>query len=162
MCSLVKQLFVNIGLLVIDISLWLQTRKCMLVHIHVNVCLLVLHAAWGGGKSSSNRTTTLQNKPERYIRFLDIPMHWKLSANCGLKCAEDTITGCFLFLPGLHGLPRRNGKLKDLSTFDAAFFGVSPKQADAMDPQLRLLLETAYECIVDAGELHNSINSQSV
>ncbi|XP_076460136.1 fatty acid synthase-like [Babylonia areolata] len=53
--------------------------------------------------------------------------------------------------PGLHGLPRRNGKLKDLSKFDAAFFGVSPRQADAMDPQLRLLLETSYECIVDAG-----------
>ncbi|KAL8612603.1 hypothetical protein ACOMHN_006589 [Nucella lapillus] len=53
--------------------------------------------------------------------------------------------------PGLHGLPRRNGKLKDLSRFDAAFFGVNPRQADAMDPQLRLLLETTYESIVDAG-----------
>ena len=54
---------------------------------------------------------------------------------------------------GLHGLPTRNGKIKDLSKFDAVFFGVSPKQADAMDPQLRLLLETTYECIVDAGEI---------
>ena len=57
----------------------------------------------------------------------------------------------FSSFPGLLGLPTRNGKLKDLSKFDAAFFGVSPKQADFMDPQLRLLLETAYECIVDAG-----------
>lgn len=52
---------------------------------------------------------------------------------------------------GLYGLPRRSGKLKDLSKFDASFFGVHPKQAHTMDPQLRLLLEVAYEAIVDAG-----------
>uniref|UniRef100_A0AAV2LIZ5 Fatty acid synthase n=1 Tax=Knipowitschia caucasica TaxID=637954 RepID=A0AAV2LIZ5_KNICA len=53
--------------------------------------------------------------------------------------------------PGLYGLPRRNGKLKDISHFDAAFFGVHPKQANTMDPQLRLMLEVSYEAIVDAG-----------
>lgn len=53
---------------------------------------------------------------------------------------------------GLYGLPRRSGKLKDLSKFDAAFFGVHPKQAHTMDPQLRLLLEVTYEAIVDGGE----------
>ncbi|KAG8507553.1 Fatty acid synthase [Galemys pyrenaicus] len=52
---------------------------------------------------------------------------------------------------GLYGLPRRSGKLKDLSKFDAAFFGVHPKQAHTMDPQLRLLLEVTYEAIVDGG-----------
>lgn len=53
--------------------------------------------------------------------------------------------------PGMLGLPKRSGKLKDLSKFDAAFFGVHPKQANSMDPQLRMLLEVAYEAIVDAG-----------
>ncbi|XP_013778686.1 fatty acid synthase-like [Limulus polyphemus] len=53
--------------------------------------------------------------------------------------------------PGLYGLPTRCGKLKDLSKFDATFFGVHPKQAHAMDPQLRILLELTYEAIVDAG-----------
>ncbi|XP_032822786.2 fatty acid synthase [Petromyzon marinus] len=53
--------------------------------------------------------------------------------------------------PGLYGLPPRNGKLKDISKFDAAFFGVHPKQANTMDPQLRLLMELTYEAIVDAG-----------
>ncbi|XP_004639517.1 fatty acid synthase [Octodon degus] len=52
---------------------------------------------------------------------------------------------------GLYGLPRRCGKLKDLSKFDASFFGVHPKQAHTMDPQIRLLLEVTYEAIVDAG-----------
>uniref|UniRef100_A0A3Q4I571 Fatty acid synthase n=1 Tax=Neolamprologus brichardi TaxID=32507 RepID=A0A3Q4I571_NEOBR len=54
-------------------------------------------------------------------------------------------------ISGLYGLPKRNGKLKDISHFDAAFFGVHPKQANSMDPQLRLMLEIAYEAIVDAG-----------
>ncbi|CAK1550869.1 unnamed protein product [Leptosia nina] len=53
--------------------------------------------------------------------------------------------------PGLHGLPERNGKLKDLAHFDATFFGVHAKQAHLMDPQLRLLLEVTHEAIVDAG-----------
>ncbi|XP_068199679.1 fatty acid synthase [Antennarius striatus] len=53
--------------------------------------------------------------------------------------------------PGIYGLPKRNGKLKDISHFDAAFFGVHPKQANTMDPQLRLMLEIAYEAIIDGG-----------
>ncbi|XP_076014659.1 fatty acid synthase [Genypterus blacodes] len=53
--------------------------------------------------------------------------------------------------PGLYGLPQRNGKLKDISHFDAAFFGVHPKQAHTMDPQLRLMLEVSYEAILDGG-----------
>ncbi|XP_069807612.1 fatty acid synthase isoform X2 [Dendropsophus ebraccatus] len=52
---------------------------------------------------------------------------------------------------GLYGLPTRNGKLKEINKFDASFFGVHPKQAHTMDPQLRLLLEVSYEAIVDGG-----------
>ncbi|NXK65451.1 FAS synthase, partial [Sylvietta virens] len=53
--------------------------------------------------------------------------------------------------PGIYGLPKRNGKLKNISKFDASFFGVHPKQANTMDPQLRLLLEVSYEAILDGG-----------
>ncbi|XP_049519259.1 fatty acid synthase-like [Dermacentor silvarum] len=52
---------------------------------------------------------------------------------------------------GFLGLPERKGTIRDLSRFDAQFFGVNPKQAQLMDPQMRLLLETSYEAIVDAG-----------
>jgi len=48
-------------------------------------------------------------------------------------------------------MPRRCGKLKDLTKFDASFFGVHPKQANAMDPQLRMLLEVTYEALLDSG-----------
>ena len=69
-------------------------------------------------------------------------------------------SGC-LWFPGLYGLPRRNGKLKDISRFDAAFFGVHPKQAHTMDPQLRLLLEISYEAILDGGEEERDMEGRS-
>ncbi|XP_035227546.1 LOW QUALITY PROTEIN: fatty acid synthase-like [Stegodyphus dumicola] len=53
--------------------------------------------------------------------------------------------------PGLYGLPRRMGMLKDISKFDNQFFGVHHKQAHMLDPQARILLELTYETIVDAG-----------
>lgn len=60
------------------------------------------------------------------------------------------------------GLPERSGKLKDLSKFDAQFFGVHPKQAHVMDPQLRLFLETSYEAIFDAGFEPSTLRGEKI
>ncbi|XP_011863329.1 PREDICTED: fatty acid synthase-like [Vollenhovia emeryi] len=51
----------------------------------------------------------------------------------------------------MHELLSKYGKIKDLSSFDASFFGIPPKLAHIMDPQARMLLEVTYEAIVDAG-----------
>lgn len=48
-------------------------------------------------------------------------------------------------------IPQRTGKLNNVSKFDTLFFGVHFKQAQTMDPMCRMLLEHAYEAIVDAG-----------
>nr|XP_019551378.2 fatty acid synthase-like [Aedes albopictus] len=48
-------------------------------------------------------------------------------------------------------IPRRSGKINNLDKFDREFFGISRNQCNAMDPQLRLLLEHAYEAILDSG-----------
>ena len=45
----------------------------------------------------------------------------------------------------------RGGFLDEIDAFDAAFFGISPNEADRMDPQQRMLLETVWEAFEDAG-----------
>ena len=53
-------------------------------------------------------------------------------------------------VPG-RSVSRWGGFLDDVGGFDAAFFGFGEREAAAIDPQHRLLLETAWEAIEHAG-----------
>lgn len=41
--------------------------------------------------------------------------------------------------------------LSDIAAFDAQFFGLSPREAEVMDPQQRILLETTWQALEHAG-----------
>ncbi|MDT5014795.1 MAG: hypothetical protein QOD39_955, partial [Mycobacterium sp.] len=46
---------------------------------------------------------------------------------------------------------RRAGFIGDIAGFDAPFFGVSTREAEFLDPQHRLLLETAWQAVEHSG-----------
>ena len=46
---------------------------------------------------------------------------------------------------------RAKGELEDIELFDASFFGFSPREAELMDPQHRIFLESAWEALENAG-----------
>jgi acyl transferase domain-containing protein/acyl carrier protein len=51
----------------------------------------------------------------------------------------------------LPGFVNARGVLADADRFDAAFFGMTPKEAELTDPQQRIFLECAWEALEDAG-----------
>ncbi|MGA9770776.1 MAG: type I polyketide synthase [Blastocatellia bacterium] len=52
---------------------------------------------------------------------------------------------------------RSRGALNDIDLFDAAFFGILPEEATAMDPQHRIFLECAWEALENAGHDPESV-----
>ena len=54
-------------------------------------------------------------------------------------------------LRGNPGYIKAKGIVNDVKTFDAAFFGIPPRQAELMDPQQRIFLEIAWEAMEHSG-----------
>lgn len=51
----------------------------------------------------------------------------------------------------LRDTSRRGAFLDDIEGFDADFFGITPREADFLDPQQRFMLELSWEALADAG-----------
>ncbi len=82
--------------------------------------------------------------PEQFWRFLD-------GGGDGISDVPEGRWESFAPADSLAGLPRRGGFLDDVAGFDAAFFGITPREAMAMDPQQRMLLEVAWAALEHAG-----------
>ena len=56
------------------------------------------------------------------------------------------------YIPG-HTNCKWGGFISNVNRFDNEFFGISEAEASMMDPQLRQLLEVAYECVENSGKI---------
>ncbi|XP_030762884.1 fatty acid synthase-like [Sitophilus oryzae] len=55
------------------------------------------------------------------------------------------------FEPGTYNTPKRTGKINGVENFDASFFGIPPRLANFIEPRHRIVFETVFEAMVDAG-----------
>lgn len=49
-----------------------------------------------------------------------------------------------------------------LGAFDASFFSISPREANSIDPQQRMLLEVTWECLESAGVRVENLKGKNV
>ncbi|MDP4181147.1 MAG: SDR family NAD(P)-dependent oxidoreductase [Bacillota bacterium] len=54
------------------------------------------------------------------------------------------------------------GFIEDIDTFDAGFYNISPREAEIMDPQQRMLIEGAWKAIEDAGYKASELSEKNV
>lgn len=88
----------------------------------------------------------------------DTEAFWKLLAEgrdavCEVPADRWNVERFYDAEPGLAGksIAKRGGFLDSIDQYDPQFFGISPREAPYVDPQQRLVLETAWEAIEDAG-----------
>ncbi|MEM7390914.1 MAG: type I polyketide synthase, partial [Verrucomicrobiota bacterium] len=65
--------------------------------------------------------------------------------------------------PGVPGKSnsRWMGVLEDVDAFDPLFFNIAPMEAEVMDPQQRLFLQSCWRCLEDAGYPPSSLSGEA-
>ncbi|MGW2157707.1 SDR family NAD(P)-dependent oxidoreductase [Nonomuraea sp. NPDC001699] len=105
----------------------------------------------------------------RYPQAPDLRTFWRNLAE-GRDCIEEIPNGRWnhdeIYDPEKGTLGRTYGKwggfLDGVDRFDPAFFGISRRDAERMDPQERLFLQTCWHALEDAGHPPESLSAHSV
>ena len=113
----------------------------------------------GGASMSSGRTgleIAIVGMAGRFPGAPSVDGLWRLLAEAreGITFFSDAELADAGVAPSLRADPAyvpARGALEGADLFDAGFFGFSPREAEVMDPQHRLFLETAWEALEDAG-----------
>ena len=89
----------------------------------------------------------------------DLQEYWKLLARAGIAITEvppDRWQAADFYDENPEAANRtytkHGGFLRDVQTFDAAYFRIAPREAVSLDPQQRLLLEVGIEALENAGQ----------
>lgn len=88
----------------------------------------------------------------------------------GLDCIEEIPNNRWDYKKYFWGQKNDPGKIyskwggfiNDVDKFDPMFFKISPSEAEILDPQERIFLETAYHAVEDAGYTRKSLSNQKV
>jgi acyl transferase domain-containing protein len=122
-------------------------------------------------RSPSHRRDSLNGSPEsvpptsaiaivgvggRYPMARDLNEFWRIlksGKSCIREIPADRWDHRQYYGPGKEGksYSQWGGFIEDVDKFDPLFFGISPNEAQQMDPQERLFLEVAWETLEDAG-----------
>ncbi|SKB15922.1 hypothetical protein PL11201_80232 [Planktothrix sp. PCC 11201] len=109
-------------------------------------------------RSRSNQDIAIIGLSGRYPQAKNIDEFWqnlKAGKNCISEIPQERWDWKQYFDPekGKEGklYTRWGGFIDDVDEFDPLFFQLSAREAERMDPQERLFLECAYNCIEDAG-----------
>jgi acyl transferase domain-containing protein/thioesterase domain-containing protein/acyl carrier protein/SAM-dependent methyltransferase len=81
----------------------------------------------------------------------DSPAGLWTNLRAGRNCVRPFPPERLADLPGCGVGEWHGGFLDRIDAFDAPFFGIAPAEADYMDPQERLWIETAWHAVEDAG-----------
>ena len=99
----------------------------------------------------------------RFPKAKDISAYWQnlvQGLNCISQADHETIaaSGVSDDILNHKRFVNASSRLEDAKYFDANFFGLSNTEATLMDPQIRLLLQTSWHALEDAGYARNNLD----
>ncbi|MEU3964832.1 SDR family NAD(P)-dependent oxidoreductase, partial [Streptomyces buecherae] len=107
------------------------------------IAIIAMACRFPGGVASPDDLWRLVRSGGDAISAPPTDRGWDLAESFGIGGAESDDAD--------RRRTREGGFLRDVAGFDAAFFGIGPREALAMDPQQRLVLETSWEAFERAG-----------
>lgn len=109
----------------------------------------------GGGRRATSRKIAVIGLAGQFPGAADVTQHWENRAQGVVsitRFSRDDLLQAGLDEATLDDPRYVNARgYVEASTFDADFFGYSAREAETMDPQIRLLHETAWHALEDAG-----------
>ncbi|WP_434151550.1 SDR family NAD(P)-dependent oxidoreductase [Methylocaldum gracile subsp. desertum] len=118
-----------------------------------------------GAASGRDNAIAIIGLSGKYPRAANLEIFWD-NLKSGRDCIEEIPEGRWdhsLYYDADKDRPGKTygkwgGFLDDVDKFDPLFFNISPREAEFMDPQERLFLETVWETLEDAGYTRESLH----